>query len=244
MTENITEFLLEHFPERDELSYEDFTRAGDGDIVWKNDTIRWYAYDDDQELAERAFRVISRPWPEIDWFEIQVGSGSVPMSLNKKSFIHAFPSLLNYLYILKDDKYGIDLAGNFADQLDLKRLRDVEKEVYGDRKVFDWKREFYASFSNDIKQVICKILVLRCEEYALASYWGRFAEVNMIKYDLGMSNLDLKITVDLFLACAAAKDEFNQQCFAGRDTDIQEQIDHMLDAAQGCEKLIKRKAGR
>jgi hypothetical protein len=74
MTKDITNFLLEHFPERDELTYEEFTRAGEDERWWDN-SVSHGAYDDDDELEKFAFGIISRPWPEIDCSNINPGVG-------------------------------------------------------------------------------------------------------------------------------------------------------------------------
>ena len=182
MTKNITTFLLENFPDRSELSHEDFTKAGEDEPRCMNDAIECCAYDYDTELAERAFRNISRPWPEIDWSEIGNYGSMVPLFLNKKSFIHAFPSLLNYLHIYDHDpEEGVDLLiDTFIRQLDLNYLRHIEKEITGEGTE-NWRRNFYFSLSEEIKRVICKLLTpeeegsMGCED-VLESYWGLFAE--------------------------------------------------------------------
>ncbi|MDR2128702.1 MAG: hypothetical protein LBP52_06515 [Burkholderiaceae bacterium] len=184
MTECITQFLLENFPDRSELSYEDFTLASVDEPAGFDHAIECCAYDYDKELAERAFRIISRPWPEIDWFQIAPGGGMVPMFLNKKSFLHAFPSLLNYLCILAPPgigEGGDNLASNFVERLDFNHLAFLEKEIWGEG-AFNWIREFYFSLSGDVKKMIYKILVLSEQkertgyaEDALASYWVQFA---------------------------------------------------------------------
>jgi len=182
MTQEITQFLLEHFPDRGMLSYEDFTRAREGELSCMNDAITCVAYDYDNELGERAFRIISRPWPEIDWFEIGSGGWMVPMFLNRKSFIHAFPSLLNYLHLLTQvyprefDKNG-ELSFNFIDTLDLNEQKRREDEVRGEG-AFDWRRAFYFSLPEEVKKIIG--LILRMDwggRNALESYWGMFGKV-------------------------------------------------------------------
>ena len=186
MTERITRFLLKNFPDRSELSYEDFTLTGIDEPAWRSHAIECYAYDGDQELADRAFEIISRPWPEIDWFEIGPGGARVPTFLNKKSFLHAFPSLLNYLHILPPSgTHGGDiLASSFIARLDLNHLSRFERDLNAEG-TFNWMREFYFSLDEEVKKVIREILLLSGQkeprpyaEDALASYWGRFAEAD------------------------------------------------------------------
>jgi hypothetical protein len=180
MTENFTRFLLEHFPERGTLSHENFTRASTDEPIVMNDAVECYAYDYDRELAERAFTIISRPWPEIDWFQIGSGGWMVPIFLNRKSFLHAFPSLLNYLHIISSNPDQSDMLTDICVQtLDLDYLKRDETEIWGEG-VFDWKRNYYFSLNADVKKAICKIL-LRLDDFydakdALASYWVQFTE--------------------------------------------------------------------
>ncbi|MDR2688479.1 MAG: hypothetical protein LBB76_01810, partial [Azoarcus sp.] len=77
----------------------------------------------------------------------------------------------------------------------------------------------------------------RREEDALASYWGQFAEVGMVKCKPTMPKSELEMSRDLYLACAAAKDEHSRQSIVG-NKEIQLHVESMLDAAGRCEELI------
>jgi len=206
MAKNITDLLLKYFPNRDPLSYEDFIFGGDEDHDWKNDSITSGAYDGDAQLGLRAFEIISRPWPEIDWFEIGSGGWMVPMFLNRKSFVHAFPSLLNYLYLLtqerpeKTDKNG-DLSFNFIETLDLNRQQQREQEIWG-KEVFAWRREFYFSLSEDVKKIVGLILRMYWGgSYgdALGSYWGTFGEAGSDARQVRATNFSKCVQPDFII---------------------------------------------
>ena len=177
MENKITEFLLENFPDRETLSYDEFIHHEAGMALIS------HIYDYDETLQESAYRVISHPWPEIYWPDIADigGPGSdswmLPAFLNKKTFMHSFPSLLNFLFILPTvgySKISTNCEMFFNDFMSELNPREVRQE---------WKREYYYALNVDVKKVICKILTLSQERepmgYAkdtLASYWAQFSE--------------------------------------------------------------------
>ena len=168
MGRNVTELLLDKFPieQYSNLSYEEF--------IYRDSTqsdIRC-VYWDEPSLVKTAFDLIARPWPEICWTKIAslcVEGSTIPMFLNKRSFIYTFPSLLNFIHIFptfpKDENTGpASLLGDcfIRNELNLHNVCE------------DWKLEFYFSFDDDTINLVGAILKELNDpsaEDAIESYW-------------------------------------------------------------------------
>jgi hypothetical protein len=154
----IKDLILEQFPSRERLSYEDF-------ICDK--IVKYYR---NEKRISTIFEYISRPWEDIPWGLIERvsfdGDGCsqgylVTGFLNEKSFIHVFPSLLNEV---AGEGTGSSLASDhFIDtHLD---LRGVFK---------DWELEFYFSLSEDVVKLVNLVLRTNGDSSALNAidvYW-------------------------------------------------------------------------
>ena len=136
----IKDLILEHFPSRERLAYDDFIC---------DEIVRHY-YGNEERIST-IFEYISRPWEDIPWDLIEKvsfdGSGecqgySVIGYLNEKSFIHIFPSLLN----------EVASEGSFTSDYFIYRHLDL-------RAVFkDWELEFYFSLDDEVVKLINLIL--------------------------------------------------------------------------------------
>lgn len=168
MASNITALLLEKFPleKCGIFSYDEFISKENMRLDIK------HIFEDEPHLTKVAFDLIARPWPEIYWPKIAnltIGGWSISSFLNRRSFIYAFPSLLNFIYtfpaIPKDENTGPAslLVESFIEfSLNLRNVCD------------DWKLEFYFSFDNDIINLVGAILKELNDpsaEDAIESYW-------------------------------------------------------------------------
>ena len=165
---DVTELLLDKFPVEqygrlsyDEFIYKDSTQPDITSVYW-----------DEPGLEKTAFELIARPWPEICWPKIAgltIGGSATSMFLNKRSFIYAFPSLLNFIHIFptspEDENTGpASLLMDCFIENDL-NLRNVYE---------DWKLAFYFSFDDDTINLVGAILKGINEplaEDAIESYW-------------------------------------------------------------------------
>jgi hypothetical protein len=140
MEMDIRDAILKHFPADERLVYEDFMC----------DDIASYYYRNESRIR-RVFELISCPWTEIQWAEVTKidfdGEGShdgylvIPV-LNRKSFIHVFPSLL------------VEVAENISMTADYFVSTHLDL-----RSVFrDWELEFYFSCSEDIVRLVNRAL--------------------------------------------------------------------------------------
>jgi len=181
MKDNVTDSLSRNFSDKERLTYEDFIHEDE-----KGMDILSHVYEYNEGVQKLAFDKISRPWLEICWPDVADigGSGSdswfLPAFLNKKSFIHLFPSLLNFIYIapkIREDKIstGCEMFLNcFVTQLDLNFVKQ------------DWKKEFYFSLSEEMKKTVCLILeslvcvtwIMDYAKDALESYWHQWSEIS------------------------------------------------------------------
>lgn len=174
--DEILKFLLSSFPDKETVSYDDFTQKDEAGLDVsslfedKHGAIAW-------DSVKHAYDLISLPWIQINWISIaNIVSGGwisdswmLPSFLNEKSFKHAFPSLLKFtsiLYDLPGDEYdgpsGL-LVGNFIDQLDLNSIRQ------------HWKREFYLSLNQDVRKIVGVILreiSKRTNPMNIDGYWS------------------------------------------------------------------------
>ena len=160
IVEKIKDLILEHFPSRERLTYDNFIC----------DEIVEYYYRDEERIST-IFEYISRPWEDIPWDLIdrisfdgdsQCQGHLVIEFLNEKSFIHVFPSLLNEV---AGEGSGNDTL--ISDHIIYRHL-DL-------RGVFDdWKLEFYFSLSDEVVKLINLILRTNGSPWALDAidvYW-------------------------------------------------------------------------
>jgi len=168
MKENALKLLLQYFPVGGSISYDEFiyTESGGGMLM--------HNFDCDEDKQLQGFKLISRPWTEIDWLAVTKIDGDcwmLPISLNKKTFIHVFPSLLNFISVAESmneiTTLGELLADCFVDQLKYEKVRQ------------DWKREYYSSLSGDIKRLVYFTLKNNENVYIdanniLNGYWSKW----------------------------------------------------------------------
>ncbi|GHT96234.1 hypothetical protein AGMMS49545_20700 [Betaproteobacteria bacterium] len=174
MTKCLIESLLMYFPDQSVLSYDEFVHEDE-----KGMDLCSHLYDYDENLVKETYTYISRSWTEIYWPAIADvgGAGSdawmLPMFLNKKSFIHSFPSLLNFVStmpsVCEGNITGCEmLVDNFIDQLNLNEVRQ------------EWKRNLYFSLDEKVKKIVGFILSNETRSLyaqdALDSYWCQFVE--------------------------------------------------------------------
>jgi hypothetical protein len=169
MKEGALKLLLQYFPTDGSISYDEFiyTESGGGMFM--------HNFDCNEDKQRQGFELISRPWTEIDWFavtNIDSDCWMLPISLNRKTFIHTFPSLLNFVAIAESineiTTLGELLADCFVDQLNYKKVRQ------------DWKREYYSSLNIDVKKLVYSILKNNEDIYMEAKniingYWNQWA---------------------------------------------------------------------
>jgi hypothetical protein len=150
MTKDIVSFLLTYFPASGKLPYEDFIHEDE-----KGTDLLSHVFECNEKAQRYAFELISRPWPEIDWFEISTigGPGSdiwfLPVFLNEKSFIYSFPSLLNFLSIVTSQDVETSVASGLMAECFENQLVEYKQ---------NWKREFYLSLHREIKKLVSGIL--------------------------------------------------------------------------------------
>jgi hypothetical protein len=157
MSKHVRELLLQYFPDRSRLTWEDFYCES----IEKG-------YDNRKEQVLKCFDIMSRPWPDISWYDVEMSfseydampiSGSILVfRLNQKGFIHVFPSILAEI-----SEKGLSTTGgglvNFTYlELDL----SIPHE--------DWKMSFYLSLSEDIKNLI-EYILREDVEYEAADSW-------------------------------------------------------------------------
>jgi hypothetical protein len=157
MSKHIRDLLLQFFPDRSRLEWEDFFSEG----------IKKIFYPGHKELVLRCFDMISRPWPDISWDPLEVPDEfeAIPISgcilvfrLNQKGFTHVFPAILADIAEGGFSSEGGGLATFSYTELDLNRLHE------------DWKVQFYLSLSDDIKKLIEHIL-MKGADYDIADGW-------------------------------------------------------------------------
>lgn len=168
MASNITDLLFEKFPPEKcgTLSYNDFISK-----VGMRLNIACI-FEDEPDLTKVAFDLIARPWPEIYWPKIAgltIGGWMIPSFLNRRSFIYAFPSLLNFIHIFstlpKDENTGpasLSVDCFIENSLNLRNVCE------------DWKLEFYVSLDDDTINLVGAILKGLNDplaEDAIESYW-------------------------------------------------------------------------
>lgn len=156
MGKNLKNEVLKYFSADERLVYDDFIC---------DDIINYYYHD--ELKIKKIFGLISCPWTEIKWGDVEkVGFwkdeayfGHLVIShLTKKAFIHVFPSLL-----VEVAKAQLMTSDYFIDNhLDV-------------RAVFrDWELEFYFSFSENIVRLINRILIENGTRWAMDAvdvYW-------------------------------------------------------------------------
>lgn len=156
MSENIMKMLKAYFPSMERLSYDEYI---------SDEIIRLWEWD--EELIRQSYELISHPWPEISWPDVEnigkynglVDGCVITSFLNERSFIHVFPSLL--FAITK--RYSGLLTEHFIDYH--LNLNNVYK---------DWELEFYNSLSKDVVKLVNSILKESdavWAKHAIDSYW-------------------------------------------------------------------------
>jgi hypothetical protein len=131
---SITELLLDMFPVGDGIQYHEFICE---------DIVRFY--ENDEDMIKIAFELISLPWVEIPWFKIMkinTDGWMVISFLNKISFIHVFPSLLNELSTNKNLLTDIFIENHL-------NLSNVYR---------NWELEYYLSLDDNTIKIINRIL--------------------------------------------------------------------------------------
>ena len=149
MRDMIFGFLRSNFPDNEVLSYEDFIYVDKEGM-----DILSHLYDFSEDMQKQVYSLLSCPWTEIKWDKISVigDSWELPGFFNQKSFKYAFPSLLQFTFLLNtqhvDEWDGASalLVDNFIDQLDMASIHQ------------NWKKEFYLSLSHDMRNIIGIIL--------------------------------------------------------------------------------------
>jgi hypothetical protein len=234
MEKDITALLLSHFPADDSavLAYDDFIEKEDAWYVeclfeWNSD---FYA------SVERTYQLISVPWPEIRWHEVaNIGGGRegkmIPQFINRKTFLHVFPSLINLTYMcpsLHEKATGYPyLIWNFINN------RLILHSMPNDRK---WQFEFYDSLHEDVVKVVYVALKSFAKEdpmlawEAIYSYWYKGFLPLTRRSHCEISDMETEVT-PLLLAhfqmdrfAALSYDEFTSEgggCFyeSERDTE-------------------------
>jgi hypothetical protein len=157
MSKHVRELLLQYFPDRSRLAWEDFYCES----IEKN-------YHNRKEQVLKCFDIMSRPWPDISWYEAEMSfseydassiSGSILVfDLNQKGFIHVFPSILAEISEEGFSTEAGGLAAVASNELDL----SIPHE--------DWKMSFYLSLSEDIKKLI-EYILREDVEYEAADSW-------------------------------------------------------------------------
>jgi hypothetical protein len=167
METEITPLLLAHFPMEDftALTYDEFIEEGGG------------CFYESEHDAGSAYQLIAAPWPEIHWFEIaNIGSSGwmLPSFMNRKTFMHTFPSLLDFVYrsflLPKED-------ASTPSRLMIESFIGGCLTLHADEPDKKWKLEFFDSLHNDVVRLIHFILN-KASNYntnliveAIGSYW-------------------------------------------------------------------------
>ena len=163
----IAELLIQYFPDQSTISYKDFIHSDRGMDLLS------HIYDYNENIQRHTFNLISLQWTKICWPEIvrfESNNWMLPGFLNKKSFIHAFPSLLNFLSIVPSMSQISNqcdlLVDCFINELDMAYVHNT------------WKHEYYLSLNEDVKKIISFLLRENEELYdankTIKSYWGDF----------------------------------------------------------------------
>jgi hypothetical protein len=148
---DLFDLLIKKFTDNSKLSYDNF-------ICDSIDTL----YDGDEKLVKKFFELISPPWRELNWNEIQdihVDSAHVMSFVNEATFIHAFPSLLNEML----NRNPIVLIYMF-----------VVNHINLDNVYRDWELNFYLSLDEEAIQLVRSILMVYDSKFAkiaCESYW-------------------------------------------------------------------------
>ena len=193
MEKDITTFLLSHFPIDGSLTYDEFTEREDTYYVESlfDGGLDFYA------LVERVYRLISVPWPEIRWREVvDMGSIEFTQFINKKTFLHVFPSLINLISIYpsfseEEARRHSYLVWNFINsRLILHATKDERK----------WQFEFYDSLHEDVvKLVYAALKGIAKDDPMLAwesiySYWYKGFLPLTRRSRCGISEMETEIT--------------------------------------------------
>jgi formylglycine-generating enzyme required for sulfatase activity len=157
-SKKLTELLLKFFPASERLSYDDYIT---------DDMVRnLYG---DRVIIEKYFQMISVPWTEISWKEVEntrltdFSSGLMVLPLlSPKGFAHVFPSLL--AETVKDNKIYLFYEYFVAEHLNLHNV------------IKDWEKDFYFSLPDDVKKIIGFILRTGGSDETLESYWHSFRD--------------------------------------------------------------------
>jgi hypothetical protein len=199
-------FLLSHFPmdEPAALGYDEFIeKHGNYSVRSLFEWDRSF-----HTLVEKAYQLISVPWPEIRWRDVvDVGSSGegrmIPQFINKKTFLHVFPSLINLTYTypsLSKEETGChlyDLLWNFITyRLTLHPVL-TPGPIADDR---EWLFDFYDSLHEDVVKLVYVALkniakndpMLAWE--AIYSYWYKGFLPLTCRSRCGISEMETAIT--------------------------------------------------
>ncbi|MDR2031588.1 MAG: hypothetical protein LBP86_04880 [Azoarcus sp.] len=199
MEKDITTLLLSHFPTDDSvvLTYDEFLEK---DSVCYIECI--FDWDRDfHTLMERAYRLISVPWPEIRWREMaNLGGGGegrmIPQFINRKTFLHVFPSLIHLVYMCPSS-YEEEAFACFDLLLNFISSRLILHSITDERK---WQFEFYDSLHEDVVRLVYVALkkvakidpILAWE--AIYSYWYKGFLPLVRRSRCGISEMETEIT--------------------------------------------------
>jgi hypothetical protein len=209
MRKDITTLLRTYFPidEPAVLTYDEFIEKDgacyiEGLFEWDRNF---------HAMTEKAYRLISVPWPEICWCEVvaELGTIEIPQFVNRKTFLHIFPSLINlvYMYPMLSEKEATAcsyLLWSFVgNRLILHSITDERK----------WQFEFYDSLHEEVVKLIYTSLkgiakkdpMLAWE--AIYSYWYKGFLPLTRRSHCGISEMETEITPLLLV-------HFPVDCFA------------------------------
>jgi hypothetical protein len=209
MEKDIMTCLLSHFPADDSaiLPYDEFIKEEDKYYIkWVFDSLDR----DFRALIERAYQLISVPWPEIRWHEVANLGGLregryLPQYTNRKTFLHIFPSLIRFTYMYsslsEEEADGCsDLLQNFIDNRLISYSISTHWMPYsmGDDK--KWLLEFYDSLHEEVVQLVYAALKSYAKEdplfawEAIYSYWYKGFLPLARRSRCGISEMETEIT--------------------------------------------------
>jgi hypothetical protein len=188
---DITTFLLSHFPVNSSaLTYDEFIEKEGAYYVE-------CLFDESRASLERTYQLISVPWPEIRWREVvNMGSTEFSQFINRKTFLHVFPSLINLISIYPS--FSEEEAGRYSylvwtfinSRLILHTIKDERK----------WLFEFYDSLHEDVVKLIYVALknIAKTDPIfaweAIYSYWYKGFLPLTRRSRCGISEMETEIT--------------------------------------------------
>jgi hypothetical protein len=150
MGKDIIPLLLQHFPVDAPalLTYDEFIEREE--VLYVECLFDWDR--DFHALTEGVYHLISVPWPEIRWREVVDvrSTQDLPRFINKKTFLHVFPSLINLTYMCSS--LSEEEAGRYSCLVwSFITSRLVLHPVADDRK---WLFDFYDSLHEGVVKLV------------------------------------------------------------------------------------------